>query len=79
MEHAIYSSMFKYLNLQHALTDEQHGFWQHRSCETQLITTTHDFAQCLSQQGQCDTLLLDFCKTFEKSSSHVPLLQVLVL
>ena len=66
MEHIIYSSMFEHLDHHQALRDEQHGFWQHRSCETQLITTVHDFAQCLNQRGQCDGLLLDFCKAFDK-------------
>ena len=28
--------------------------------------TVHDFAQCLNQKGQCDMLLLDFCKAFDK-------------
>ena len=49
MEHIIYSSMFEHLNHHQTLSDEQHGFQQHRSCETQLITTVHDFAQCLNQ------------------------------
>ena len=53
-------------NQYQALGDEQHGFWQHRSCEIQLITTVHDFAQCLNQRGQCDILLLDFYKAFDK-------------
>jgi len=66
MEHVIYSSMFDHLNHHQALRDEQHGFWQHRSCDTQLITTVHDFAQCLNQQVQCDMLLLDFSKAFDK-------------
>ena len=46
MEHVIYSSMFEHLN-----RHEQHGFWQHRSCEIQLIITVNDFAQCLNQQA----------------------------
>ena len=48
------------------MRDEQHGFRRHRSCETQLISTVHDLAQCLNQRGQCDVLLLDFCKAFDK-------------
>jgi len=58
----------KHIHLNHhqALRYEQHGFRQHRSCDTQLITTIHDFTQCLNQQGQCDVLLLDFCKAFDK-------------
>ena len=53
-------------NLYQALRDYQHGFRQHRSCETQLIKTVHDFAQCLNQHGQCDVLLLDFSKAFDR-------------
>ena len=68
MEHIIYSSMFEHLNHHQALSDEQSGFQQHRSCETQLITLVHDFAQCLNQRGKCDVLLLDFCKAFDKVS-----------
>ena len=66
MEHIIYSCMFDHLNHFQALRDEQHGFRRHRSCETQLISTVHDLAQCLNQRGQCDVLLLDFCKAFDK-------------
>ena len=66
MEHIIYSSLFDHLNHFQVLRDEQHGFRQHRSCETQLISTVHDFALCLNQRGQCDVLLLDFCKAFDK-------------
>jgi len=66
MDHVIYSSIFEHLNLHQALRNEQHGFRQHRSCETQLISAVHDFAQILNQQGQCDVLLLDFCKAFDK-------------
>jgi len=66
MEHVIYSGMFEHLNHHQVLRDEQHGFRQRRSCDTQLITTVHDFAQCLNQGGQCDVLLLDFSKAFDK-------------
>ena len=48
------------------LCDEQHGFCPNRSCETQLITTINDFAECLNQEGQCDVLFLDFSKAFDK-------------
>ena len=66
MEHIIYSCLFEHLNHFQALRDEQHGFHQHRSCETQLISSVHDFTRCLNQRGQCDVLLLDFCKAFDK-------------
>jgi len=35
------------------------------SCETQLI---NDFAESLNNQGQTDTILLDFSKAFDKGS-----------
>ena len=48
------------------MCDGQHGFRQKRSCESQLITTINDFAKCLNEKGQCDVLLLDFRKAFDK-------------
>jgi len=65
MDHVVYSSIFEHLNLHQALRNEQHGFRQHKICETQLISAVHDFAQILNQQGQCDVFLLDFCKAFD--------------
>ena len=66
LEHIIYSCLSDHLNHFQALSYEQHSFRQQRSCETQLISTVHDFALCLNQKGQCDVLLLDFCKEFDK-------------
>ena len=68
MEHIIFSSLCDYLKHFQVLQDEQHGFCQHKSCKTQLISTVHDFALCINQRGQCDVLLLDFCKAFDKVS-----------
>ena len=48
------------------LCHEQHGFHQKRSCETQLITTINDFAECLNQNSQFNALLLDFSRAFDK-------------
>ena len=36
------------------------------SCESQPIATINDFAKCLNEKGQCDVLLLDFHKAFDK-------------
>ena len=65
-EHIIYSCLSNHLETYHILQDQQHGFRHHRSCETQLITTIHDLAQSLNHGGQCDVMLLDFCKAFDK-------------
>ena len=56
------------------LCDEQHGFRNHRSCESQLIYTVHDFASCLNDGGKCDVLFLDFKKPFDKSRLFYKLL-----
>jgi len=66
LEHVIYSCIFEHLDCHQILTEQQHGFRQNRNCVTQLISTIHDFAQCLNDNGQCDVLLLDFCKAFDK-------------
>ena len=62
--------MHNYLNIltviKLIITEQQHGFRQHKSCVTQVISLIHDFAQCLNNKGQCDVLLLDFCTAFDK-------------
>ena len=49
------------------LTDTQHGFCKHRSCESQLISTVHDLAKGIEDRKQTDVVLLDFSKAFDKS------------
>ena len=68
LEHIVYSVISKHLEHHHTLCDQQHGFRKRRSCETQLISTVNDLAECLNQRGQCDVLLLDFSKAFDKVS-----------
>jgi len=45
---------------------EQHGFRKRKSCETQLISTIHDFATSLNNSRQVDAILLDLSKAFDK-------------
>ena len=66
LEHIIYSNVSKHLQSHAVLCDAQHGFRPNRSCDTQLITTVNDFAECLNKGGQCDVLTLDFSKAFDK-------------
>ena len=66
LEYIVYSSITKHLQYHEVLCDGQHGFRQKRSCESQLITTINDFAKCLNEKSQCDVLLLDFRKAFDK-------------
>ena len=55
-----------HLDSNNLITPLQHGFRKGRNCETQLITTTRDFAQTLNNKGQTDAILLDFSKAFDK-------------
>ena len=66
LEHIIHSMIMDHLERHSYLNENQHGFRQRRSCETQLITTVRDFTHSLNEQGQTDSILLDFSKAFDK-------------
>ena len=48
MEHIVLSHMAKHLSVNNILIDEQHGFRKRLSCETQLISTIHDWAKAIN-------------------------------
>ena len=48
------------------LVDCQHGFRKKRSCEAQLLITTHDLAIIMNNHSQVDAAVLDFAKAFDK-------------
>ena len=66
LEHVIYSHIFSHLKRYNILCDEQHGFQQNRSCETQLIGTVNEIAENMNEGKQTDVILLDFAKAFDK-------------
>ena len=66
LEHIVHSSVMRHFDNHKILTDSQHGFRKSRSCETQLILTTHEIAKHLSTGTQVDVQLLDFSKAFDK-------------
>ena len=66
MEHIILSHTAKHLAANKIIIDEQHGFREKLSCETQLIQATQDWSEVLNRGGQTDVLLLDFSKAFDK-------------
>ena len=66
LEHVVHSSIMNHFDNHSILSDAQHGFRKSRSCETQLLVTTHDFAKTLSDRKQVDVVLLDFSKAFDK-------------
>ena len=66
LEPILHSNIMKHLENNNVLTDLQHGFRKHRSCETQLIKTVNDLAKSMNHREQIDTILLDFSKVFDK-------------
>ena len=57
-----------YLNKNNLLYEHQHGFRNKLSCETQLIEFTSDVLQVVQDRKQCDTIVMDFSKAFDKVS-----------
>ena len=66
LEHIVYSNIFTNLNQANILCEEQHGFRERWCCESQLIVTIDDFAQCLNTKGLIHAIFLDFAKAFDK-------------
>ena len=66
LEHIVYSNIFAHLKQANILCEEQHEFRERRCCESQLITTIDDFAQCLNSKGLIHAIFLDFAKAFDK-------------
>ena len=66
LEHILHGNIMKHLENNNILTDLQHGFRKHRSCETQLIKTVNDLAKSMNHGEQIDSILLDFSKAFDK-------------
>ena len=77
MEHILSSQINRHLEKHGILCNSQHGFRQRRSCETQLVSTITDFIGTIENKGQCDVILLDFSKAFDKVS-HDLLLNKLI-
>ena len=65
MEHIILSHMAKHLSLNNILIDQQHGFREKFSCETQLISAIHDWVKGINFRSQTDVILLDFSKAYD--------------
>lgn len=68
MEHIITSQIMLHLNTNNMLYDKQHGFRSKLSCETQLIEYSSDVLKILQDRQQCDTIVMDFSKAFDKVS-----------
>ena len=71
LEHIIYSNIMSHLENLNILSDSQFGFCTKRSAEQLLLHTIHDFALNLNNKTQTDSILLDFCKVFDKVSHRL--------
>ena len=76
MEHIVLSHINKHLAANNILIDLQHGFRGRLSCETQLITSLHDWAISMNKTKQVDVLLLDFSKAFDVVSHRKLLMKL---
>ena len=66
IEHILSSQIMSYLESHNIITSTQFGFRHNRSCESQLLLTTDDFARHLDSNVQVDIGILDFSKAFDK-------------
>ena len=65
LEHVICRHLLNHLENNKILTTLNHGFRSGYSCETQLLTTVHDFVTSFENNKQVDVAILDFSKAFE--------------
>jgi hypothetical protein len=66
MEHILHSNVISHLQANIILSENQHGFRKHRSCESQLAITLQELADGLNSGDQMDCILLDFSKAFDE-------------
>ena len=59
------SSLMKHLEGNNLLHNNQHGFRQKRSCETQLLDFTHSLTSSMHLGVQTDVVVMDFAKAFD--------------
>ena len=65
-EHGIYRHLMSHFQYHKILTHLNHGFRSGFSCDTQLLTTTHDLLTSFHAGKQVDIAILDFSKAFDK-------------
>ena len=66
LEHIFVSNITNHYDFNNTLTDCQHGFRSHRSCESQLISFFQDLSYQCQGGGQIDAIIMDFTKAFDK-------------
>ena len=73
LERAIAENINKHVNSLCLVNEKQHGFTSKKSCVTQLINATHDWASILDKPHppRLDIIFLDFSKAFDLMPHHI--------
>ena len=66
LEHTVHRHIMDFLECNNILVDNQHGFRQKHSTETQLLSTIHDISSALNKKKASHLAILDFTKAFDK-------------
>ena len=66
LEHIVHKHLIIHYEQHKILSDLNHGFRKHYSCDTQLITTLEDLTKSFDKKTQVDIAVLDFSKAFDK-------------
>lgn len=75
-EHIIYSQVVTFLEANSFFSSSQHGFRKSYSCETQLISFTHDLFAAIDKKTVTDCIFLDFSKAFDVVSHQLLFLKL---
>lgn len=76
LEHIIYSQLVNFLETNSFFSSSQHGFRKSYSCETQLISFTHDLFAAIDKRSVIDCIFLDFSKAFDVVSHQLLFLKL---
>ena len=71
LEKFVCKHLVDHFNLHNVLCDNQHGFREKRSCETQLIEAIHDWSSWMNSGYSVDIAYLDFAKAFDSVSHNL--------
>ena len=66
LEHIIAKQILNHLDSNDILYKYQHGFRAKLSCETQLVEFSSDLVKAVQDGKQCDLVVMDFSKAFDK-------------
>lgn len=65
LEHIVCSDIMAHMNKHKVISDRQHAFRKHHSCETQLCTVIDDWSHSLDKQNEIDVFIMDLEKAFD--------------